>query len=143
MYKKTFSRNSWHYKLVTHFGNMSQADPIKNICDYRLAVFASLMVFTLAIGAIVTLSSVLIMPIAWSIVNYFELGYWPIKDDAVVTAGFILWGMIVLGVIVFVIRQIILLIAKKYFAPKITAPGFIKTAYRSFRDKYCIEIDFK
>jgi len=153
-------RNSWHYK-VTSFGVSAWAmSRIQDICQYRRwFLYGLVKVFLAAIAAVWVSMGVFIVPTyqlvthvlaeGWSlsVFKYLWFSTWITGPE---TAAFFVWmalpqiamaillGIVTLGGSAFLICKGIGSIDKDVQL----IPGFISTAWKSAKEKYCLPVKF-
>jgi len=126
--------NTWHYWLASKIDSF---DPKLNddICSYRLAVIQGFILLILICG---------FLGFLWYAVSYAVLGLlfsifykiWLVDTIGDVILAFMGAVLLVLG---FAFLQIWF---EKISKNKKKEPGFIKTAYQSLRDKFCVKVTF-
>lgn len=128
----TFNTNSWHYKLASTYTSFSPYIHT-DICSYTRKVVLSF--FSLAM---IALASVFI---GWGIIDvalwawFFYHGYFlGLMGPGIVTIS--------LSIAVLIIAGDTLLSSLRHYKTQ-KEPGFIRKAYRSWKDKYCVKVEFK
>ena len=137
------SKNSWHYKLVTRMTTYGRYDTDGNICEYVKCLLGSMLII-LIISILFTIVAIpfvhMIMGIGFSI----WMGTWFFTDIG--AAGVAITCVIAAGVSV---HKILTNIdrwrynrhrERFYGEPK--PDGFLKSAYKSWKGKYCLKIEF-
>lgn len=141
-----FKQKSWHFWLA-NFGRTriyreryDDEDIQTDICSYTNAVFKGLIAFIIVAclalaGATWLVSSVL------NIVGYFVLGYGLYET----TKGFIFLVGILSVALAALLTGAGIGRGIERLRDRVdnTEPGFVRTAYRSWKDKYCLKITFK
>lgn len=149
-----FNKNSWHYKAAL-LASSNHYDIPENFCNYfwRVIFGSFLTLLLLGIFSLFTFLTV-IAPILYLVVCLQYGTFWP---PAEVVVGIVLDIIIMIGVAHFYITENILPEYKKKRAakrlklmedgiyPESTPkePGFIVTAWRTFKDKTCFKIEFE
>lgn len=137
----TFSYKSWHYWLATNFAHYRPNDTGQmNICSYMRSVIGGLMAFVFV--------SVFCTGVAFALVSglYHFLGYifGYIHRSATIYEGV---GMVLLLIGLVVVSAFYIRDTydkwQQNRRPAAKSPGFIKTAYRSWKEKTCTLIEFK
>ena len=136
-----FSKSSWHYRLVCL--NKYERDISTNFCGYFWDVVLSMMVMGVAFGATILISYALIV----SPLMYFAvvLQYGAFEAPSEVRLGILLDLLLISFTVLYVIFNAV---ESAYFniryvnreTPKV--PGFVSTAWKTFRDKTCFKIEF-
>jgi len=140
-----FNKESWHYKLARGYGHSCT-----DICTYGRQVLKGILeaVFlfffgSAAIAACVGVVGMLLFLVA-SFLSYVAAGLvagvWPDPNDAIIMGGttvIVIMG----GATVLVVGRLMKMCDKsKPFIPK---DSFIAEAYKSWKDKYCVPVEFK
>lgn len=122
------SRESWHYNFVSKFDSAPD-----NMCEYIIQVIKGIAL-VLAIGFIAggVIAAVLGDLIGYLFACLVTHTLLPLSEA----------GMTEIGILV-TITAINDKIWTRKFVSKQQSPSFIKQAYRSWKDKYCIKINFK
>ena len=137
------SKNSWHYKLVTRVTTYGRYGIKGDICEYVRCLLGSILV----ISVITVLSIAVLDPFVHMILGIgfsVWMGTWFFTDLGIL-------GLIITFVagLVFVIRWLVEAFERRsynrrkerlYGEPK--PDGFIKSAYKSWKGKYCLKIEF-
>lgn len=131
------NKDSWHYWLLTKYSlepSPYHTDKM-NICSYTRRLFGAFIITLFMVVAIGFVSSVTIAGlIGWVLVL---LGGAP---NSFMSAGMIVTGCAALFASGVGVHKLY----KKYRNNQVDVePGFIKTAYTSFHDKFCIPIEYK
>jgi hypothetical protein len=151
MKKLTYSKNSWHYRLARQIGyspdwgyddeGNSNKD-FGDICSYWRHVVGAVLVIAIIfaiIYVVATLSVHLIMGIVFSLLY----GMWLGTLVAEATLFFIGAGITLLVIFEGIPRVYSSYKEYRYDHPKQPKPdGFIKEAYRSFKNKTCVQVKF-
>lgn len=141
----TLKKDSWHY-WVANFAERRvrpEYDEGCDICSYTCAFFGGLFWLTL----VTTLTTMLSI---WALVSLVDLGNW------VIFGGYLPPYAQVFGIVVIVVPMFLGLIAfiaflrhkaeeqrEKYINAPRPPPGFVKLAYRKFKDKTCFKLKFQ
>lgn len=152
-----FNKNSWHYRLVRWL-KLYQAPYQKDIwgdgsefrsygdsgdiCTYsKKVVLALFLLFLSAFG----ISFVLYILIHTLFGIYFSLltGQWLFSEPG--TFGVIISGIAIVFVSIFMLAKTIHDYSEKNsYKPRVQKPdSFIKHAYKAWKDKYCLPINFE
>ena len=146
MKELVFDRTSWHF-WIANFGH-KRVRPEKwddniqtDICTYTRAVFWGLINFTLVALLFSTLGGLVLFSIG-NLIGYFlfDYGLYEITKAVMATIA------IVAGAIGALVGFCAIVAAYKtsigYVSDKMAdaKPGFVKNAYRSWKDKYCVKI---
>lgn len=141
----TFNKNSWHFLLATKMGHYRPYDRESgygdnaDICTYSRHVMGGLLLLTLAAAAI-AFAGFIVSHILLGIWFSIMLGTWFFSDWAV-------GAMIVLGIGAFVIGMKVAIdwqYERRMSSEYRNRPdGFVKHAYKSWKEKYCVQIEFK
>lgn len=144
----TFNKSSWHYRIATKVSNYSPYDEeydrgdSPDICTYSRHVAGALLLLTLGAALFLGISYILIhvvLGIAFSLMTwsfmFTEIGF---------------AGLIALCMIGFVCGAIYLKNKieerrnnRRYSNRGVPKPdGFVKNAYKSWKEKYCVRITF-
>lgn len=149
-----FNKNSWHYKAAL-LASSNHYDIPENFCNYFWRVFLGLFLTLLLIWVVVIFAFLtVIAPILYLVVC---LQYGTFGAPVEVVVGGVLDIIIMIGVAHFYITENILPEYKKKRAakrlklmedgiyPESTPkePGFIVTAWRTFKNKTCFKIEFE
>ena len=129
-----FKTDSWHYKFV------SQWDPIvvhrtggTDICSYVRALMLGLTVMALLFGILGLFAGVLLYAIGnW--IGYFLFGYALSEGTPFVTIIYACFGAFIWY------NQ---WKENRVVNEKEKEPGFIRLAYRSWKDKFCAKVEFE
>lgn len=143
---KSYSINSWHYRLATHYGDFDKGARKGNICDYILQVVKGIIiVFCITIG-LSLVGVILGAPLWWIVVGAMN-DYWiSLNDDSMilVVIGFIIYACFLFFLCVFMFHD------WKQRHPNINIPNltvltdnFIVDAIQSISKKMCRPIVFK
>ena len=134
MIMKTFklSKNSWHYWLAS-FGDDLRMYSVYDICSYIRAMLVGLFQLLFVTAVICLIGGAIL----YSIGNAFSwlfLGYKLSELTIAISALFA--GLIGAAVIISAIE------ASKNTVKK-TEPGFVRLAYRRFKEKTCSLVEFE
>lgn len=141
----TFNKNSWHYLLATKMAHYRPYDrehgygDNTDICTYSRHVMGGLLLLTLAAAGIAFagfIASHILLGVWFSIM----LGTWFFSDWAI-------GAMIVIGVcsVAFGGAALIAWNRDRRMSTEYRnrPDGFVKHAYKSWKEKYCVQINFK
>jgi hypothetical protein len=142
------NRKSWHFWLASKFGDYCYSEPeYQNVCTYTRCFLKGLIVFIISTILTVFMGAIFLglplFALGWLIGYMF--GFFSLFDPKsrladTVFSGFLLSLMwIVFGIIFGIVK--FWKNGKKFAAVK--QPSFLKVAYRSWKDKYCIKVEFK
>lgn len=146
----TFSKNSWHARLVNRFTQRYASDAT-NICQYMRWVGWGLLGVILVTLALSVFATFVLSGIVWDIQWLFGYVHFvggqnpPARElgacilNLVAVLGSIVAGLMWISGIVKEARYH----KKWHTASPSPPPGFIRTAYRSFKDKVCIRVEVK
>lgn len=145
------NKNSWHYKLAKQGGYISAYDELSDICSYSRKVLMSalLHLFLVVLGIGVTaFLSVVIVDTLFSI--GFSLYYGAYIFTAAGEAGTAVSCMVIMGYGVYLscnridnwFKRRRDIAYENRFNPK-QPDGFLKTLYKSYKEKYCVRIQFE
>ena len=129
----TLNANSWHYKLTSFFDIPYDRD----ICSYTRAVLKSLLLVTIIGGLAMFAAAALTDQAVW-LVFCIKYHMW-IYPNQWAQVGSLM--AIVVGVFVGVIFSLLMLLEYRDNNPK--PDGFIKVAYKSFKEKWCAPVVIK
>lgn len=137
----TFNKNSLHYKLA-RLGGVSQWDDT-DICAYTRNVLMGIL-WSVVIVGLFTFASACLIDLLFGIV--FSIIYQTMLFTPMAYATMMFIGVLsVKGFICFCQYQ-----HGKWKMEKRNAPqtpkvpdGFLKAAYKSHKEKYCVRVDFK
>lgn len=132
------SKDSWHYKVVLFGSNSSKYNVPRDICGYTKKLLITLFV------VLVVCCLILLAISAYCVSGYLFIHWWyfleagkmPVEASFFlgITSVILLAGTIIGGIVLF--PKLIVL------DRDIKAPSFIRTAYASFKDKFCVKLDF-
>jgi hypothetical protein len=131
----TLSNTAWHFRLANYGATRIWVEDGSDICEYTRAVFAGSFLLLLAViaGALATVW------VGLSLFNLYEVAVGAAMLE-LHTALF----LFVMGIIGFFIGVAVL--ADWYNSrpekPPVE-PGFVKLAYRKFKNKTCVRLEFK
>lgn len=144
------SKKSWHYEIISRWGEISNVytqNGKSNICLYLKGLLAGL--FNLVLIAIMSTIGLLsvIIPIEYLIASlttgYFgsTIGYKGIiLADVFLIVGIAMYTFSLIGLILFLVHTSYKKLTNKV---RINKNSLIVNAYKSFKDKVCIIIDFE
>ncbi len=137
----TFNRNSWHYWIATKWGDLYVAEQRSDICYYLRQVVLGIfkMIFS---GLAATLFGTMMLSGLFHFIGVL-LGLIHRPAVGYEVAGIAMVGAIVAIVGIAWLRDKYLNWKVKQYGTGPKAPSFIKTAYRSWKDKVCTLIEFK
>lgn len=138
-----FKKSSWHYRLANTFYDAYLEDTM-SICDYSLIVAKSLLAFIVSIAFVIfLLVGFIIAPIAYVVHGFMHSFFISEKTPTLIGIGsMMLFVDIILG---FILAITYLHALYRMRRPKTIKqqPTFVKLAYRSFRDKFCVPVKFE
>ncbi len=155
----TFNKKSLHYKIALwSVSNQSWYWTPDNMCQYIKDVLLGMFRMFL-LGCICICSAIMISKITVEAAfgTYYHLVYgYNLFTDAGI-AGVIIYGFLLVGIFVFILFYIIApylvnkcgLVYNRYIKTKATKTvnvkkdSFVKNAYDSIKNKYCIKIKFE
>lgn len=144
MKQLNFKCDSWHYKLAKFVGYYIEYDSDEqsgDICGYTRAVLFGCMLFLLGFGCMVVLLMGvvhLLMGLAFSL----AYGAWIMTTLGEITLFFSIVGLS-LAISTIVMDKLHKWINTPRNHHKASVPdGFIKSAYKSWKNKYCVRIKF-
>lgn len=127
------NKDSWHYKLAMQYDR--HVPDNTDICSYTRLLFAAMSLMAFAI----TILTLLAGTILFTIGGWFAYLFGFPLHGAVVPFTFIYGGAtIVIGIVAAKAHYD----EHKYDKPK-KEPGFVRTAYRSWKDKFCVKVEFE
>lgn len=129
----TLNTKSWHYWFATTMGDFSRYDITSDICTYTRSIFLG-MLLTFLLSVLVF--SAVILPVGNLV---YCLLLWKLNLLAEGTLG--LLGCVAFMALLFTLASLY----RKHGAPIIENKpnGFIKQAYASWKNKFCIKVEFK
>jgi hypothetical protein len=129
------NKNSWHYKFASFYDKDVKYGT--DICSYTRTLFFGFLLYSFLFSVAGFIAGCLLYTIGSWIAYLF--GY-PLND--IVPAFTIVYGLafIMIGVCVY-LSQLEQRSWVRDEKPK--EPGFIKLAYRSWKEKFCVKIDFE
>jgi len=134
----TLNRKSWHYWIASNLGDIED-DEITNICTYLRHIIKGLFVGTIA-GLFASLLTFFLTTAAY---HYLGVLLGIVHRDATkyeqVGGGIFIVTAIVAAIILIAVK------VQNFmeYAKTEKDVGFVRTAYRSFKEKTCILINFK
>lgn len=140
MKELNFKTGTWHYWLANFPERRIYASVGSDICAYTRAVLSGLLfvtLMTLTIGYLLSLFAYMILYSIGNVIGWLFFGY--ILESTSV------------GVLSIVFGFVLFVFALAYYMDKRdeiferlekSEPGFIRTAYRSWKDKYCARVKF-
>jgi uncharacterized membrane protein len=140
-----FKQKSWHFWLA-NFGRTRiyrqrwEDDINTDICSYTSAVFKGLITFVI-VACLALAGVTLVVSSVLNIVGYFVFDYGLYET----TKGFIFF-MAILTLALAVLFAVVGIgrgIENLRDRVDNTEPGFVRTAYRSWKDRFCLKITFK
>lgn len=137
------NRKSWHYWVATKCGELPKQTNSTDICSYVTEVFkGSLLLLVLGLAG-----GFLVAEIGSTIWWLTTRGFVWFSAPAFVKASIVTITILLALVVIFVsVATIAGWIEdyryKRWVLPK-KQPSFLKLAYRSFRDKFCLKVNFK
>ena len=132
----TFNTDSLHYKLAL-LGGLNKYDGYSNICKYTRQVLLGVLA-TLFGALIVAFMGTVVFNMIFGII--FSIIYGTIILTEAAIAGFI---VLVAGAIWFSIWTLLNYNENRERSNKPKKPdGFVKHAYKSWKEQYCVNIEF-
>jgi hypothetical protein len=134
------SRKSWHYRLAhTYYWNFSTE--MLDICSYTRRVFFGLL---MALSITVALSALLLMfavcPALYIIACAITGNWFEIPAEIGVPYIILIIPAIMIGGAIG-ITKFVRYVKEYQSEDPPEGPGFLRLAYRSFKDKFCIKIN--
>lgn len=149
MKTETVNAKSWHYRLATTYGNASKYRlevGEANFCSYFWScVFGMFLVFSVIIFSSLFSIFLVLMPGVYIASTILELGF-HFPADWFVVAGFVFDAILFMFVAACVAQEkgYIAKMAESYAKLKPNTPpkppGFMKLAYRKFKEKTCFRL---
>jgi hypothetical protein len=135
------NRTSWHYRLATIYGPMSGHYPREDICSYVRAVLRGVcfVVFLSAIGGVL-IGMIYGNLLAWAIASWQY--HMLIHMDPPAVAGVAVTSALALAGIFATIASWVTRKLRSRDRHVSKKPTFIGEAYRSFKEKSCVPIQF-
>lgn len=148
-----FNKKTWHYKLVSY--TMDEHHISDNFCGYFWSVICCMIGWSMCISFLITLFYIMILsPLIYLAV---VLQYGLFEASQIVVGGVTLDLILLFGMIFFYTFDVWIpkkqeerrkrnyekMLAKLEETPIPTPPGFIVTAWRTFKYKTCFKIEFK
>lgn len=147
----TFSKNSWHYRLVCFVKGNCYSD---DFCGYFWEVFGALVTAIISFqGITVALLFTIVYPLTYLIVG-LQYGFFMMPTEVVVGL-FIDFGFLIVTIAFYTIERWIPQyqerkrikwfeeFEKNSYKHVDKEPSFIVQSYRKFKDKTCVEVEFK
>jgi len=120
-----FKKDSWHYKLADGMGY-----PSEDICGYTRQVLEALLLATLGVGICAALLYLVASVPMWiGMMLYLGMFLEPLPGAE---GGSIILFFAAVCLICYHASQV-----------DLEAPSFARVAYRSFKEKYCVRVEFK
>ncbi len=135
----TFSKKSWHYWLATNIGDFKTYSQ-NDMCSYVNNVIKGLLIVLLASTIVLGCSATVISFLYHIIGKMLGLIHRSMEVYEGMGMMFVILALVV--VVAMFGRDWLANRREKQYASQ-TPPGFIKTAYRSFKDKVCFLVEFK
>jgi hypothetical protein len=137
----TLNKNSWHYRLATEYGGYTTYDG-QDICTYTKSIIGSLVVIAFCL-LLFSFFSMLIIHFGLGIVFSFITGTLFFSEMGwAAFAIFIVFGGGAASLwIIFYLRD-----RRREQIERdglLDHDGFLKHAYRSWKEKYCVRISFE
>ena len=123
------STDSWHYRLISKYDF-----PDTEICGYTKQLIMFLIVTAMLVVLLMVFVYMTGDAIAWLIACIVNQQLIPIGEPAI---GF--FAVVIFFLIPYTISRVQL----KRLSEGKTEPSFISQAYRSWKEKYCVRIEFK
>lgn len=130
-----FRKGSWHYKLASITRNLDIFGNDMDICSYTKAVFAGILVILIA-ALIIALAGHLFFHMVFGVITSIVMGQIILTESAVI--GII---AICLALVIYGIDSLLTWSERRRFAPR-KPDGFVKNAYKSWKDRYCFKVTF-
>ena len=137
MKELNFNTDSWHYEIASKGGYSPYRNGL-DICSYTRAILKSLVIGML-FGLMIALVGFVFFQVLFGLVFSLIYGTWIMTMIGEITLFFIC---------IFAIGGLLLLIGMfilsgiSYLAKKPKSEAFIINAYMSWKDKYCVQINF-
>jgi uncharacterized membrane protein YdbT with pleckstrin-like domain len=129
-----FSKTSWHFCIATKLGGYVAHYDADDICTYSKHFMIGLVtMFAIAMGIAI------LGFLAWNFIFgvIFSLVYWTwLFNDLAYIVIFAIIGLIFTCLLIGGSWWIV------YGEPMIKQDSFVRNAYKSWKEKYCIKIDF-
>ena len=122
---------SWHYRLATAYGSLSTYAETTDICDYTRQVLKGVFI-AVFMTAIISVAALCVIDMLMGI--GFSIAYGVMLMNPPGLIALIL--IIALGIIF----SIAFAADKMNETVRNTQPGFVRTAYRSWKDKFCVKV---
>lgn len=146
-----FKKDSWHFKVATKLGGYTapfyseyddrMVGDNADICTYSKAVARGGLIL-LIIAVIIYLAALVIMHTLLGVIFSFIYGY-PIFTEMGV-AGVMLSLIAGITTVLFKLSQYMSKRAeeRRYQTKEVKPDGFVKHAYKSWKEKYCMPVNF-
>lgn len=132
----TINTKSWHYWFATVMGDFSRYDITSDICTYTRSIFLG-MLLTFLLSFLVFIG--FILPVGNLIYCLF---IWKINSLAIGAIAFLV--TIMLMALLFKLSSIYYKYKSHHSVIEENKPdNFIKQAYASWKNKFCIKVEFK
>lgn len=153
MKTETVNVNSWHYRLATTYGPVSKyllARGEGDFCSYLRGVFLGMLFVYLitVLGALMT-AGLVGMPLIWLAASVLELGWHlPSAEVAIFLAADVVIAIMVFfgwfhlsGNYAKTVKAVRIALGKNSEKTVVEKePGFIRLAYRKFKEKTCFRL---
>jgi hypothetical protein len=139
MKSPTFYKNSWHYLIAHKIAGYSPYDDAgKNICTYTKYVIGGIIALSV-IGAGIAAAGFLFFNLIFGIIFSLIYGAWimtPIAEATLIMGTII--GTFLALLKLFKMRRERLMSTEN----RNRQDGFVKHAYKSWKEKFCLRIEF-
>lgn len=133
----TFNKSSLHYKLAL-MGGLSKYRDDTDICSYtRKVLLGMIAVFVCAV--IVGALSMFLSHMAFAIV--FSIMYGTVIITEAAIAGYMMLGTVLIGLLLY--KLIEYKEEHRYDVKPRKPDGFMKHAYKSWKEEYCVRVVLK
>lgn len=137
----TFNTNSWHFRLVTKMTNYNPFYDDSDICAYSKAFFVALL-WLAVIGTLIGMVGYLLAHALIGVVFSIIMGAWfftMIGEIIMLLAGLLIVAAACVAAGFYLTEQVGAV--KRRMAD--AEDNFVKSAYQSWKGKYCVKINFK
>ena len=145
----TFSKASWHYKLINKMDNMPDENIPIDFCTYL-----KILISTVSTILILSIIGILLGPVAWTntatwVVASLTTGQWRQPDSVFFyitlweVSGIVIIVLLVLFRLIFSeVRKFLSRTKQKTLVDYTEQPSFVREIYRKFKSKTCVRITF-
>jgi len=138
MRELNIDEKSWHYRIAHNYGGYSGGRHGYDICGYTRRFIWGLFIVFVVIAA-VSMASLGVLDLLAGLYFSWVAGVWITNFAGTLTAFVITVFSLVIGIIA--ITEKIRDMRREYrYNHYHDEPGFIKSAYLSWKEKYCIKI---